>query len=186
MHTSGTAGTLCDIIYSVLEGNMKDFISFLKLPPSILSALVLASGFIIFAPSKLLERMYFVDFKETYGFYIGLVFIVSISILFVYLIIKPIKYFLDKRSDKRVREGQLKFLRELSFDEKQLLREMIALPDYTMVLPVNNGVTVKLENFYVLTPAGANHLVDAYDMRVPYFVQPWVIKMARENPDIGI
>ena len=66
---------------------MKDFISFLKLPPSILSALALASGFIIFAPTKLLERLYFVDFKDKFGFYIGLVFIISISILLVYLII---------------------------------------------------------------------------------------------------
>lgn len=165
---------------------MKEFISFLKLPPSILSALALASGFIIFAPSKLLERLYFVDFKDSYGFYIGLVFIISISILLVYLIIKLVKYFLDKRSDKRVKEGQLKFLRELSFEEKQLLREIIACPDYTMVLPVNNGVVVKLQSFYVLTPAGSNHLVDAYDMRIPYFVQPWVIKMVRENPELGI
>lgn len=165
---------------------MKDFISFLKLPPSILSALALASGFIIFAPANMLERLYFVDFKDTYGFYIGLVFIVSISILLVYLVIKPAKYYLDKRSDKRVREGQLKFLRELSFEEKHLLQEIIARPDYTMVLPVNNGVVVKLQSFYVLAPAGANHVVDAYDMRIPYFVQPWVIKMVQENPDIGI
>ena len=165
---------------------MKDFIAILKLPPSILSALALASGFIIFAPQKVLEKLYFVDFKDKYGFYIGLVFIVSLSILLVYLIIKPVKYLYDKRSNKKLGENQLRFLKELSGDEKQLLRQIIARPDYTMELPVNNGVVVKLQSFYVLSPAGSTHLVNGNDMRIPFFVQPWVIKMVRENPDIGI
>ena len=165
---------------------MKDFISFLKLPPSILSSLTLASGFIIFAPPKLLERLYLVDFKDKFGFYIGLVFIVTISILFVYLIIKPTKYLYDKRRDKKIRENQLNYLNELSREEKHLLRQMISCPDFTMELPVNNGVVIKLQSFYILTPAGSTHLVDAYDMRIPFFVHPWVIKMVRENRDIGI
>ena len=165
---------------------MKDFISFLKLPPSILSALAIASGFIIFAPSKLLERLYFVDFKDKYGFYIGLVFIVSLSILLVYLIIKPAKYFYEKRSNKKLAENQLHCLRDLNNDEKQLLRQMIACPDYTMELPVNNGVIVKLQHFSVISPAGSTHIVNGYDMRIPFFVQPWVIKMVHENPEIGI
>lgn len=131
---------------------MKDLISFLKLPPSILSALALASGFIIFALTKLLERLYFVDFKDKFGFYIGLVFIVSISILLVYVIIKPAKYLYDKRRDKKLRENQLKYLKELSGEEKHLLRQIISCPDYTMELPVNNGLVVKLRSFYILTP----------------------------------
>ena len=169
-----------------MESNMKDFISFLKLPPSILSALVLASGFVIFAPSKLLERLYFVDFKDKYGFYIGIVFTVSISILFVYLIGKPVKYLYEKRRDEIIKANQLKCLKELSEDEKHLIRQMISRSDYTMELPMNNGVVVKLQHLYILTPAGSTHIINGYDMRIPYFVQPWVIKMASVNPDIGI
>lgn len=165
---------------------MKEFINFLKLPPSILSALALASAFIIFAPSNVLEKLYFIDFKETYGFYIGLVFIVSISILFVYLVIKPAKYFYDKHRDRRISEKQLKYLRELSKDEKRLIRQMLSCPGYTMELPANNGMVIKLQGFFVISPAGTTHLVDAYDMRIPFFVQPWVVKMTGENPDIGI
>lgn len=165
---------------------MKDFISFLKLPPSILSALVIASGFIIFAPTELLERLYFIDFKDKYGFYIGLVFIVSLSILLVYLIIKLVQYIFEKKSNKKRSENQLRFLKELNIDEKQLIREMIESSDYTLELPVNNGVIVKLQNYFVIAPAGTTHLVNGYDMRIPFFVQPWVVKMVRENPDIGI
>jgi hypothetical protein len=165
---------------------MKELINFLKLPPNILSALVLASGFIIFAPAKVLEKLYFIDFKEAYGFYVGLVFIVSISILFVYIVIKPAKYLYDKRRDIRISENQLKYLRQLSNHEKHLIRQMLSYPDYTMELPTNNGMVIKLQSSFVISPAGTTHLVDAYDMRIPFLVQPWVVKMTSENPDIGI
>jgi len=165
---------------------MKELISFLKLPPSILSALVLASGFIIFAPSKVLEKLYFIDFKETYGFYIGLVFIVSISILFVYLVTKPVKYSYDKHREIRIRKNELKYLRELSNDEKHLIRQMLSYPGYTMELSANNGMVIKLQSSFVISPAGTTHVVDAYDMKLPFYVQPWVVKMTGENPDIGI
>ncbi len=165
---------------------MKDFIGFLKLPPSILSALALASGFIIFAPINILEKLYFVDFKDKYGFYIGIIFIVSLSILFVYLIVKPAKYLYDKYENKKIKVNQLKCLQELSSDEKHLIRQMISRSDYTMELPINNGVVIKLQHLYILSPAGSTHLVDGYNMKIPFFVQPWVIKMICENPDIGI
>ncbi len=165
---------------------MKDFIDFVKLPPSILSALALASGFIIFAPSALLRRLYFVDFKDNYGFYIGIVFIVSLSILFVYIVGKPVKLISDKLRDKRLNEHKFKCLKELSTDEKELIRQMMSRSHYTMELPVNSGVVVKLQHLYIIGPAGSTHIVNGYDMRIPYFVQPWVIKMSCENPDIGI
>ena len=63
---------------------------------------------------------------------------------------------------------------------------MMSRSHYTMELPVNSGVVVKLQHLYIIGPAGSTHIVNGYDMRIPYFVQPWVIKMSCENPDIGI
>ncbi len=165
---------------------MKDFIAILKLPPSILSALALASGFIILAPQNILEKLYFVNFKDSYGFQIGIVFVVSISILIVYSLMKIIKFFYDKYNNKRISENQYRFLKELDDNEKSLIREILSKPDYTLKLPINNGLVRKLESMYVILPAGSTHLVNGYDMRIPYFLQPWVIEMIKKNPDIGI
>lgn len=165
---------------------MKGFIDFLKLPPRILSALVIASGVIIFAPFNVLEKLYVINFKEKYGFYIGLTFIISISILAVYLVIKLAKYVYDKYRDRINNKKRLKYLRELSLDEKHLIHEMIFCNGHTMELPPNNGMVIKLQNFFIISPAGTTHLVDAYDIRIPFFVQPWVVRMTSENPDIGI
>lgn len=63
---------------------------------------------------------------------------------------------------------------------------MLSKPDYTVELPINNGMVRKLESMYVILPADSTHMVNGYDMRIPYFLQPWVITMIKNNPDIGI
>ena len=44
-----------------------------------------------------------------YGFTIGIIFIVSLSILIILLVLKIYHFFNDKRLNKKVAEGQLKF-----------------------------------------------------------------------------
>lgn len=54
---------------------MKDFIDFLKLPPNILGALSIASGtLLLLLPQKLAQKFYIINFREKYGFTIGIVF----------------------------------------------------------------------------------------------------------------
>lgn len=104
----------------------------------------------------------------------------------MYLVIKPVNYFWNKHRDIRISENQLKYLRGLTNYEKHLIRQMLSCPGYTMELTTNNGMVIKLQSSFVISPAGTTHLVDAYDMRIPFFVQPWVVKMTVDNPDIGI
>ena len=52
---------------------MKDFIDFLKLPPNILGALSIASGTLLLLPQKLAQKFYIINFREKYGFTIGIV-----------------------------------------------------------------------------------------------------------------
>ena len=54
---------------------MKDFIDFLKLPPNILGALSIASGTLLLLPQKLAQKFYIINFREKYGFTIGIVFV---------------------------------------------------------------------------------------------------------------
>ena len=51
---------------------MKDFIDFLKLPPNILGALSIASGTLLLLPQKLAQKFYIINFREKYGFTIGI------------------------------------------------------------------------------------------------------------------
>ncbi|XBX06408.1 super-infection exclusion protein B [Enterocloster clostridioformis] len=63
---------------------MKDFIDFLKLPPNILGALSIASGTLLLLPQKLAQKFYIINFREKYGFTIGIVFVISTALLVLY------------------------------------------------------------------------------------------------------
>lgn len=60
---------------------MKNIVDFLKLPPRILGALSVASGLLLFLPNAIIEKLYMTSFRDKYGFAIGIVFVVSTSIL---------------------------------------------------------------------------------------------------------
>ena len=66
---------------------MKNIVDFLKLPPRILGALSVASGLLLFLPNVIIEKLYMTSFRDKYGFAIGIVFVVSTSILVVFLVV---------------------------------------------------------------------------------------------------
>ncbi|MGL5379745.1 super-infection exclusion protein B [Clostridium sp.] len=60
-----------------------NFMEFLKLPTKIMLALGLASGVILFLPDTIVEKMYMIEFRDKYGFVIGVIFYFN-SIYFNY------------------------------------------------------------------------------------------------------
>lgn len=163
---------------------MKDYIDFLKLPPNILGALSIASGVLLFLPDEVVKKFYMLEFREKYGFTIGIVFLVSLSILVVLIITKVYKFFDNKIVAKRLPKLQSKYLKEMREDQVIIIKEFLKTPTHTLILPVNNGLVIELQHFNVITPAGQNHLVDMNDPQIKYFLQPWVIK--RINQDIDL
>lgn len=75
---------------------MKNIVDFLKLPPRILGALSVASGLLLFLPNAIIEKLYMTSFRDKYGFAIGIVFVVSTSILVVFLVVIIAKKIKDK------------------------------------------------------------------------------------------
>ncbi len=163
---------------------MKDFASLLKLPPKILAGLAIASGLLLFLPNYIISRLYMDSLKLNYGFVIGAVFIVSISILGCYSFITIGKAILQKYNNKRFIKHRKFFLSKLNYEDKILIREMMEQPSKTLELPVKHGTVIKLAHYNVITPAGSTHMVDPFDMRITYFLQPWVIAEVTANPDL--
>ena len=169
-----------------MEENVKDFIDFLKLPPNILGALSIASGILLFLPNNIMKKFYMLEFREKYGFTIGIVFLVSLSILIVLIITKIYKYFSNKILKKRLPKVQIKYLKGLNTNQIELIKEFLSDPTYTLTLPVNNGLVIGLQHFNVITPAGQNHLVDMIDPQIKYFLQPWVVKRINEDDELRV
>lgn len=160
---------------------LKDFIDFLKLPPNILCALSIASGALLLLPDKIAEKLYMIDFRDKYGFTIGIIFVVSTAILIVLLGSKIYYYFHDKSTSKKLVEAQTKYLKQMKPEQVALISEFIKEPTHTLLLPYNNGLVIELQHLQIVTPAGQTHLVNMLDPQINYFLQPWV--MQRINSD---
>lgn len=156
----------------------------LKLPPKIMSGLVIASGLLLFLPQKSIEKLYMVGFKSKYGFVIGVIFIVSVSILVCYIVGYMFNWISEKYYRKKLIIARKELIRHLDPMEKEILKKMMSTYDRTLVLPVNNGVVIQLAFYEAISPAGTTHSVDVNDMRIPYFIQPWAYEELKKKPEL--
>lgn len=163
---------------------MKDFIDFLKLPSYILGALAIASGILLFAPENVIQMLYMTGFRAKYGFSIGIVFIVSVSILAV-LLVKLVYGSISKKHDsKKLKENQEKYLLQLTGEKVELINAFLQEPTHTLMLPMNNGLVIELQYYHVISRAGNTHLVSMLDPRINYFLQPWVHERIKGNEEL--
>ncbi len=166
------------------EEELNNLADLLKLPPKIMTGLAIASGIILFSSDSIINMLYMGEFKNQYGFAIGVTFVVSISILACYLTVIIFKYLYSIYSDKKFSKNMDKFMEKLGHEEKNIIREMMNSPSYTLRLPMQNGVVINLKYYGLIQPAGAQHAVNMQNPIIPYFLQRWVIDRVNENPSL--
>ena len=169
--------------------SFKEFLEILKLPPSILSALMIVSGLILILPEDVIKKLYMYDFRNNYGFAISLIFLISFAILVVLIIMWGSKKIIGKIKDKKLKEKRIKYLLELDSTKTSLINQLIKEEDHTLSLATNSGNTIELSSYGVISVAGNTQLVtwgdiftgDENTMYINYFLQPWVIKLIKED-----
>lgn len=157
----------------------------LKLPAKIMLAISLASGVVLFLPNKLITKMYMNDFRDKYGFIIGVIFIISTSILIVNLITEVYKILDYIYSKRKVNKNGKKLLRDLDEYKRLIVYELYVQDNHTDELPLNDGAVVFLEHMMVIQKAATQYAVSNLVNPVfPYFLQPWVIKELENDKDL--
>lgn len=156
----------------------------LTLPTYILSALAIASGVILFLPEPLINQIYMSDFRDNYGFIIGLTFLVSISILLVSVGIWLFKLGSNRRFRKKFLKNGEKKLCKLNDYEMAIIYTLYSQDNRTFNLPINDGAISGLEYNKMVGKVGSSHMVDMMNPRIPYLLQPWVIEKLDEKPDL--
>lgn len=163
---------------------MKDFLDFIKLPSHLLGALAIASGILLFAPNKVIQLLYMTNFRNTYGFIIGIVFITSVSILLILVIKRIYKHINNECQAKKLKESQEKYLKDLDYEKTSLIISFLREPTHTISLPMQDGRVIELQYYNVITPAGSTHLVSMPNPQIIYFLQPWVKARINENSEL--
>ena len=163
---------------------MKELVEFLKLPTYILGALAIASGILLFAPDHILQKLYMTEFKVSFGFTLGIVFIISVSILSVLLIKELYKYAKQKYDLWVLKKEQTKFLLKIEGRKVDLINAFIQKPTHTMMLHMHDGLVIELQHYNVISPAGQTHIVSMPDPQINFFLQPWVLERVKENKEL--
>ncbi|WP_409068408.1 superinfection exclusion B family protein [Clostridium sp. FAM 1755] len=159
-----------------------NFTELLKLPASIMSAISLASGVILFLPDSIINKLYMIDFRNRYGFVIGAVFIISTSILTIGVITKSYKFLNSKYSNKKVKRNSKKLLVSLDTYKKTIVYMLYQEENNTHTLPLNDGAVVFLEHWMVIQKATTQYFTNDFrNPQFPYFLQPWVIDALKKD-----
>lgn len=162
-----------------------NLMDFFKLPSKIMSAILLASGMILFLPDEIIRKMYMIDFKNKYGFIIGVVFIISISILTIGILISIYKFLHNKYSNFKFKKNSGKLLESLDVYKKAIVYGLYKQDNNTAELPLNDGAIVFLENWMVIQKAASQYIVsDMMDPKFPYFLQPWVVEKLQRDENL--
>lgn len=156
---------------------------FFKLPSNVMSAISLATGIILFLPDKLLKKMYMIEFKNKWGFIIGVTFIISTSILVIGILSNICKSLYNKYSNFKFKKNSNKLLSSLDMYKKTIVYMLYKEHNKTSELPLNDGAVVFLEHWMVIQKAASQYAVeDLINPRFPYFLQPWVVdKLNKEE-----
>jgi hypothetical protein len=165
-----------------IDFNIKEI---LTLPTTIMAALSLASGILLFSSESILERMFMVEFRDKYGFIIGIVFIVSISILIVNLIYKTAQSISNSKAKKNFYATAEKRLQKLNSYQKAILYALYKQDNRTLPLPLHDGAVLELEQKIMIGKATSQYMVsDLNNASFPYLLQPWVSDELNNKPNL--
>jgi len=163
---------------------LKDFIDFLKLPPNILTAISLVSGVILFAPNNFVNKLYMDNFRNQFGFAIAIIFLISTSVLIVLLFTIILKKIITLINNKKIKKARIDYLLNADDYKVKLIKRFMDDETHTLKIQQNDGLTVELLHFGLISMAGNTQPVDfGYDneMYLRYFLQPWVINLINNN-----
>ena len=165
-----------------LDFNLADFF---KLPTKIMFALALASGLVLFLPESIVTKMYMVDFRNKYGFAIGLLFLISFSILVVTLFVGGYKYFRHIYFMKKFRATARERLQKLDDYQKAIVYDLYMEDNHTGELPLHDGAVKLLKQNIIITETTNQYAVSDLNNAVfPYMLQPWVIEELQKDSEL--
>lgn len=161
---------------------MKDFIQLLKLPPSILAAVAMGTGLILFLPISILQSLGLDNIPELWRTILGLAFIISSSILAVYFIIKVLNSIILSYYRIRFKRRFPKIMNSLRTEELAVVALLYKSPNYTSRLPYTDGVTIRLKSKKVIQLTSSNNFAYGDDLVIPFTITPIAQDYIDRNP----
>ncbi len=165
-----------------INANLTDL---LKLPAKIIVALAIATGIILFLPDSIINKMYMTNFRNAYGFIIGLVFVISVSISLVYGVIVLYSFYSKKYYKHKFMKNAVSYLKKLTPYQKFIIYDLYLEDNFTEELPLHDGAVKMLEHNMMIGKATTQYYVEDFNNAMfPYMLQPWVVEKLNENKEL--
>ena len=163
---------------------MKDFIQLLKLPPSILAAIAMGAGLILFLPLNILKGLGLANIPELWRTILGLSFIISSSLLAIYFAIKVLRCILLRFKWIRFKMEFPKIMKNLRAEELAVVALLYRSPNYTSRLPYTDGVTIRLKSKKVIQLTSSNNLAYGDNLLMPFTITPIAQDYIDKHPEL--
>lgn len=161
---------------NAMEKLLEKLLDVKKVPTTLLLVLLFSSGVLLFAPEEFLSQLNLTEFKEEYGKYIGITFIVTsafLSVAVFSLAFQVLRKTIWKSGFKRKIEESI---RTLDPHEKALLREFFIHRKKTLDLPAFNETVIGLQNKGVINQMSSNGLVYVHGAYFSYCISDYAYR----------
>jgi len=161
--------------------DLSQLTSWLKLPQRVLWALLCCSALLLWGPDWFVSGLGLEQFIATYRMYLGVAFL----LLLAATLPTPIQWAgnlaLEKWRSQKLLQARRAQLKDLTPEEKEILRNYIEKNTRSQYLDAVDGVTARLEGAGIIYRAA--NLSHAYT-DFAYNIQPWAWEHLRENPHL--
>lgn len=127
----------------------------IKLPTKYFALMALVTGIILFSPDSLIRRLHMEAVPEKFGFWLGLLFLVSSGLVVVNSTSWLIKYTQARRWSTKRRMAIEEQLHKLDLVEQAVLREFVIGGCNTIRLPLDHPAVAGLISRGIITQVGS-------------------------------
>lgn len=159
----------------------KQVFDWLKLSGKQAFILCAITSILLFSGDELLSKLALVEAKHNLQIWIGLVWLLSVSILLAEIVFPAFKWAVQKIKRHFNLKKYQQRLHNLTIEEKALLSEYIDRNTRTTSIECSNGVAKELESAMVIRRA--SNMAHYHDV-FPYNIQPWAWEYLTKNPGL--
>jgi hypothetical protein len=157
---------------------MERFLDWVKLSPRQLVAVLLASGFLVFAPDRFLEPLGLLAFRNAYRVWLGVPFLGAAALLGGHVLAAIGGFVRQRFTWRRNLRRHQRALHVLSPAERQVLRGYVFENTKTQYFALDNGVAQGLVSAGVLfRSANVGDIITGF----PFNIQPWAWQYLQLN-----
>lgn len=161
-------------------GNLfNNFLDLLKKPSPVLCAILAATSLMLFSPDEFLEKIFLLEFRDKYSLYLGIVFVITSAILFIFLIIAIYKLIKKMISIRILKIKKINYLKSLNKEQHEIVAKLYIKENHSAYLDINEVAISALISTGIISHTSISKAYTYF----PCMLSDWVIKYINNQKD---